>query len=194
VVHAIDRLTFGQQSRLVSFGDRAAPFYDPADDWAVVPMTPDDKQRIADELEARELFERARERADRREQETIRKEIGRQRQQDMGVGYLIYVARRHGRLSQGDLARRMRTSQASISTWEAGRQLPTLWTMERVAIATGLQLLIGLKHPDEDDVIALGIVDDERNMTKLEMIVDFDSQRPIRPTGWRERLRRETGR
>ena len=41
--------------------------------------------------------------------------------------------------------------------------------------------------------MALGIVDDEMNMTKLDMLVDFDSQRPLRPTGWRERMRRETG-
>ena len=107
-------------------------FYDPADEWAVPPMSAVDKQRIAGELEAQRGFERARERFERREQDRIRQEIRRQRQQDMGVGYLVYLARRHGRLSQGDLARRMRTNQASISTWEAGRQLPTLRTMERL--------------------------------------------------------------
>jgi ribosome-binding protein aMBF1 (putative translation factor) len=169
-------------------------YTDPVDEWAVPPMTEEDKQRIAGELESQRRFEQAREKHKDEEASRTRKAIRRERQQDMGVGYLIYVARRHAGLSQGDLARRMQTTQAAISTWEAGRQLPTLRTMERVAIATGLQLVLGLKHPDVgDDLIALGIADDEMNMTKLDMLVDFDTNMPLRPTGWRERMRHLPG-
>ena len=109
-----------------------------ADDWSTELPTNQDKQRLADSLEAEKRYERARERMDRRERSRIRRETRRQRQEDMGVGYLVYVARLHSRLSQRDLARRMRTSQSAISNWEAGRQLPTLLTMERVAITDGM--------------------------------------------------------
>jgi transcriptional regulator with XRE-family HTH domain len=156
--------------------------------WATDPVTAEDKARIGLDLEADRKLARAVERVERRDMQRRRKELRRQRQEDMGVGYLIYVARKHSRLSQGRLARRMHTSQSSISRWEAGAQLPTLQTMQSVAPAAGLELVIGLKHPHNDDVMALAVVDDEKNVTKLRMLLDYDSTDPLRPTGWRERL------
>jgi transcriptional regulator with XRE-family HTH domain len=157
------------------------------------PMTDEARALYAEALEAERRFERAREKAADRAASRIREAVRQERLEDMGVGYMIYVARSHSKLSQRELARGMQTTQSAVSNWEAGRQLPTLRTMERVAMATGLELVIGLKHPDaDDDLIALAVVDDEMNMTRLRMMIDYDSHRPIRPTGWRERLKLES--
>ena len=61
---------------------------------------------------------------------------------------LISRARRDAKLSQAELARRAKTSQAAISMYEAGTRSPTLDTLLRIIRAAGSDLRIGLSGPD----------------------------------------------
>lgn len=115
------------------------------------------------------------------------------RQRDMGVGYLIWAARREASLSQSALARRLGTSRQAIGRWERGEQLPTVHTLERVAAETGLELVIGLRRPDSatGEFVALGETLDEGRMTELYLFVDAHYRVYLPPTKWREKLRAE---
>jgi len=57
------------------------------------------------------------------------------------VGALI-EARMKAKLSQKDLARRMKTTQPMIARMESGRQCPSTATLLKVAKATGTRLQI----------------------------------------------------
>ena len=61
---------------------------------------------------------------------------------------LISLARRKAKISQAELARRAKTSQAAISMYEAGTRSPTLDTLLRIIRAAGSDLRIGLSGPD----------------------------------------------
>ena len=61
---------------------------------------------------------------------------------------LISRARRDANISQAELARRAKTSQAAISMYEAGTRSPTLDTLLRIIRAAGFDLRIGLSGPD----------------------------------------------
>ena len=61
---------------------------------------------------------------------------------------LISRARRDAKLSQAELARLAKTSQAAISMYEAGTRSPTLDTLLRIIRAAGSDLRIGLSGPD----------------------------------------------
>ena len=162
----------------------------PPEGWTSRPVTKEDKAAFAAGLEADRRFRLAMDKMSRAEASRKRQALRRERQEDMGAGYLIYVARKHSGLRQDVLARRMGTTQSRISHWESGLQLPTLRTLKRVTDAAGLELVVGLKHPDsDDDLIALAVVDDEANATTLRMMLDYDSLAPLPPTRWRERLR-----
>ncbi len=119
-----------------------------------------------------------------------------QAQEDRGIGFLVWVARREARMLQADLARRLRTSRAAVSRWEAGRKYPSLLTLERVAQACGLELLLGLRHPDapDDEFVALGAVQDEWPVSYLRMLHDYrGGSYSILPTSWRQRVDLELG-
>ena len=51
-------------------------------------------------------------------------------------------------LSQRHLADRIGTSQPTLATLETGNRTPTLRTLMRVADATGFELVIGLRRPN----------------------------------------------
>lgn len=71
------------------------------------------------------------------------------------AGNLIKLARHDATLSQRDLARRARTSQAAIAAYESGRRAPTLETLARIVRAAGQDLRIHVvPYDDHDDVIA----------------------------------------
>jgi transcriptional regulator with XRE-family HTH domain len=67
------------------------------------------------------------------------------------AGNLIRLARRQKGLSQRDLARRARTSQAAIAAYESGRRSPTLETLSRIIRGAGLDLRIRLEEQDDHD-------------------------------------------
>jgi transcriptional regulator with XRE-family HTH domain len=84
----------------------------------------------------------------RRERERARDErrkLHAMRQQDMGLGYLVYCARRWGRLSQTDLARDMGTTRQNVSRWERGDRAPSLWKLQWIAEQADLDLVIGMR-------------------------------------------------
>jgi transcriptional regulator with XRE-family HTH domain len=110
-------------------------------------------------------------------------------QREMGLGYLIYTARRYRRLSQTRLGSEMRTSRNVISRWESGERLPSLLTLEKVAGATDLEVVIGLRDPEDrdGDLLSLGIVFGEANCTELLMLIDKNVDE-LRVTPWRLRL------
>jgi|AntDryMetagUQ889_1029465.scaffolds.fasta_scaffold15199_2 transcriptional regulator with XRE-family HTH domain len=71
------------------------------------------------------------------------------------AGNLIRVARHDAGLSQRELARRARTSQATLSAYEAGRKSPTFETLVRVVRAAGQDLRVQVvPYDDHDDVMA----------------------------------------
>jgi transcriptional regulator with XRE-family HTH domain len=90
----------------------------------------------------------------------------RPRPQPLGAGYLVLVARELTGFSQQRLAERIGTSQASVAKIETGSRIPTVRTLMRVANATGLELLLGLREVDSDPpngdavdgVVLLGVV------------------------------------
>jgi len=66
----------------------------------------------------------------------------------LGAGYLILVVRELTGMSQRVLARAIGTSQPTLATLETGNRTPTLRTLMRVADATGFELVIGLRRPN----------------------------------------------
>jgi transcriptional regulator with XRE-family HTH domain len=146
-----------------------------------------------DKLQRR--FESVRERMERQERRRERKARRERFQRDMGIGYLIYVARRYRRMSQGELARKMGTARSVITRWESAGRLPSLLTLEKVAGATELEVLIGLRDPEDKngDLMAMGIVFDEGWMTELLMLIDKNNDQ-LRVTPWRKRMAEENPR
>lgn len=67
------------------------------------------------------------------------------------AGNLIRLARHDSGLSQRELARLARTSQAAIVAYEAGRRSPTLDTLARIVRAAGRDLRIRLEAADDHD-------------------------------------------
>ena len=57
----------------------------------------------------------------------------------------VIEARSRAGLTQGELARKMGTTQPAVARLESGRTRPSLRTLERLALATGSQLSISLK-------------------------------------------------
>lgn len=71
------------------------------------------------------------------------------------AGNLIRLARRDAGISQRELARRAKTSQATLSAYESGKKSPSLDTLARIVRAAGQDLRIQLvPYDDHDDVIA----------------------------------------
>ena len=57
----------------------------------------------------------------------------------------VIEARSRAGLTQGELARKMGTTQPAVARLESGRTRPSLRTLERLALATGSQLSISFK-------------------------------------------------
>jgi transcriptional regulator with XRE-family HTH domain len=146
-----------------------------------------------DTLDAlRRRFDSAQERWRRQERSRERKARRELFQREMGLGYLVYVARQHRRLSQARLASRIGTSTSVITRWESGGRLPSLLSMEKIAAATDLELLIGLRDPHarDDDLLALGIAFEQVNLTELLMLIDKNNDQ-LRTSPWRVRMAQE---
>jgi len=67
------------------------------------------------------------------------------------AGNLIRLARQQKGLSQRELARRAKTSQAAIAAYEAGRRSPSLDTLARIVRAAGSDLRIRLEALEDHD-------------------------------------------
>jgi HTH-type transcriptional regulator/antitoxin HipB len=63
---------------------------------------------------------------------------------EMEIAFVISEARHRAKLSQGQLAKRLGTSQATVARWESGAQMPSTTTLTKVAKATGSRLRVEL--------------------------------------------------
>jgi transcriptional regulator with XRE-family HTH domain len=68
----------------------------------------------------------------------------------MDAASALRLARKRSRLTQGQLAQRAGTSQATISTYESGRKQPSVATFSRLLAAAGSRLVV---EPAERPVI-----------------------------------------
>ncbi|MEA2451471.1 MAG: hypothetical protein QOG04_181 [Actinomycetota bacterium] len=120
-----------------------------------------------------------------------------QHRADLGLGYLVYCARRFSRLSQGRLATKINATQPSVSNWELGKRLPSLTALELVADAAGLELVIGLRDPGAPDLdkefVVLGVCRDEGRVTELELFYDRYSNDYIPARPWRAEVEKMAG-
>jgi transcriptional regulator with XRE-family HTH domain len=57
---------------------------------------------------------------------------------------LVYRLRTEALLTQADLAARMGTTQSAIARMEGGGVRPTLETLEKLAVAVGAELVVGV--------------------------------------------------
>lgn len=57
---------------------------------------------------------------------------------------LVYRLRTEAGLTQADLAHRMGTTQSAIARMEGGGTRPTLETLEKIAVAVGGELVVGV--------------------------------------------------
>lgn len=62
---------------------------------------------------------------------------------------MIYIARKRGGLTQGELARRLGLPQSQVSRWERGAVAPSFETLQRVVRACGLELIVGVANRDD---------------------------------------------
>lgn len=68
---------------------------------------------------------------------------------------LVYRLRTEAGLTQAELADRMGTTQSAIARMEGGGTRPTLETLERLAVAVGQELVVGVgEHLSENRSIA----------------------------------------
>jgi transcriptional regulator with XRE-family HTH domain len=130
-------------------------------------------------------LELAREKAQRRRMQEARRQQREVYQKDMGLGYLLWVARRHARLAQADLARRIGSSPSAISRWERGTRRPSLSTIQMVAEVTGLDLIIGLRSKREGTTLVQGRLFDEGPLTELHLEEDVYITDALTPAHWR---------
>jgi transcriptional regulator with XRE-family HTH domain len=70
----------------------------------------------------------------------------------MTGGELIAEARKRGRLTQAELARRLGTHQPVVARWETGRTKPDFVTVQKAIRAAGFELTVGLTPLDDHDV------------------------------------------
>ena len=141
----------------------------------------------------RERFEQAHEAAELKSLRKRRREHREWINQTRGVGYLICRARMYARLSQAKLAEYLGTTQSTISRWECGHQLPSLLTMERIALVTGLQVEIAFESRDHSgDFVCAAVLRDEGNLTELEILKDFSREELTWPPDWRPPSRVDT--
>ena len=57
---------------------------------------------------------------------------------------LVYRVRTEAGLTQAELAERMGTTQSAIARMEGGGARPTLETLEKLAVAVGQELVVGM--------------------------------------------------
>jgi transcriptional regulator with XRE-family HTH domain len=70
---------------------------------------------------------------------------------DLAPGEVIHDARRHARLSQAELARRIGTTQSALSRWERGHDEPRLSRLADVLRACGVRARIVFDDADSVD-------------------------------------------
>ena len=67
---------------------------------------------------------------------------------EMELGFSMAEARARAKLTQDEVARRMRTSQGQIARWERGQVLPSTASLRRYAAAIGARLSIRIESAE----------------------------------------------
>jgi transcriptional regulator with XRE-family HTH domain len=111
-----------------------------------------------------------------------------QRQRDMGIGYLVYAARKQARKWQADFARLVGVTPSTLCRWEHGERIPTLKSLQRVGQEAGWELMVGYWDPESKDTKVLGIVDNDLPIGELELLVDPYFTDPLTIAPWRRRM------
>lgn len=70
------------------------------------------------------------------------------------VWAIIREARRQAGLTQQELADRSGTSQPAIARYERARSMPSVDTLQRIAVACGRQLTLRFSEPDGQRAVA----------------------------------------
>jgi ribosome-binding protein aMBF1 (putative translation factor) len=65
--------------------------------------------------------------------------------EEFAIASQIIEARARAGLTQGELAKRMKTSQSSIARLESGRSKPSVTTLQKLALATNSKLRLTLE-------------------------------------------------
>lgn len=92
----------------------------------------------------------------RREGDLFRTRYGNDKLGDIDPTSFIRTARRAAGLTQAELARRAGTSQATLSTYERGRQSPSLNVTSRILAAAGYDLAFA-PYVDFEERTASGV-------------------------------------
>jgi transcriptional regulator with XRE-family HTH domain len=66
-------------------------------------------------------------------------------EEEFAIASAIIAARTGAKLTQGELAEKMHTSQSTIARLESGTAQPSMSTLKRLAQATGMRLKISLE-------------------------------------------------
>lgn len=93
--------------------------------------------------------------------------------------HLIRMARRDAGLSQVQLAKRAKTSQAAVSAYESGRRSPSVDTLCRILAAAGFEVRMRLVEPDRHDATR-SIAESNLPADELEAFTERERRRVLR--------------
>lgn len=95
----------------------------------------------------------------------------------LGAGEIVLTARELAGYSQRRLATELGSSQPAVAAIESGKRVPTIRTLIRVAEASGLELVVGLRRPAAEHPIALGALVSNAD----DGLADFLPMKPLSP-------------
>jgi transcriptional regulator with XRE-family HTH domain len=127
---------------------------------------------------------------ERRQARKERKDERTCHQRDIGLGYLIWAARRFRGINKVDLARKIGASPAAMSRWEAGTRVPSYLTLQTIGDECGLDLVIGLRSRKDGEFVVLGECFDEGPMMELRLLADRYENVYLPPAKWRAEVER----
>ena len=95
----------------------------------------------------------------------------------MDTGTVLRDARRRSGMTQVELARRVGTSQATLSAYENGRKHPSVETLARLLAATGARLTVDHGH---EPVLRPSPAQDARTARTLADVIALAEALPTR--------------
>jgi len=90
------------------------------------------------------------------------------------------MARRTAGLTQVELAKRAKTSQAAVSAYESGRRSPSVETLCRLVDAAGFELRMRLVEPDRHDATR-ALAESLLATDELQAFAERERRRIVRP-------------
>lgn len=90
------------------------------------------------------------------------------------------MARRTAGLTQVELAKRAKTSQAAVSAYESGRRSPSVDTLCRLVDAAGFEVRMRLVEPDRHDATR-ALAESLLATDELQAFAERERRRIVRP-------------